>query len=53
MAWERAKGELRSMLYTFWDEPGDENDTQLKAMSDKINTFIKAMDDGYELKIVA
>ena len=52
MAWERAKGELHSMLQTFWEEPGDENYTQLNTMDDKITTFIKAMDEGYALKIV-
>lgn len=41
MAWERAKGELRSMLQTFWDgENGN-----FKPLSDKVEAFIKDVED--------
>lgn len=37
MAWERAKGELRSMLHTYWD--ADERHDQIeKEMSDFIES---------------
>jgi len=38
MAWERAKGELRSMPCTFW---GDNDDEQYSILSKKIEEFIK------------
>ena len=36
MAWERAKGELRSMIHTFWD-----NDPQFLTLNEYIEKFIK------------
>jgi len=40
MAWERAKGELRSMLHTFWSM-----DKDFKKLDDKVNSFIKEVED--------
>lgn len=40
MAWERAKGELRSMLHTFWD--GEDN---FKSLDSEIKKFIKTVED--------
>ena len=40
MAWERAKGELRSLLYTFWDR------NKMFTLVDKeVEKFIKTMED--------
>ena len=40
-AWERAKGELRAMLHTFWADPGYDS-------FDKIVTdFVKNMEDNF------
>lgn len=36
-AWERAKGELRSMLYTFWQIPSDGD------KFDRLDTLIKTL----------
>ncbi|MFA7219417.1 MAG: hypothetical protein WC119_02855 [Synergistaceae bacterium] len=41
MAWERSKGELRSMLHTLWDEELKHNDLKLI-----INEFIKKVEDN-------
>ena len=41
MAWERAKGELRSMLHTFWD-----SDKEFSALHDEIGKFIKTVEDN-------
>ena len=40
-AWERAKGELQSMLVTFWDhhEPYDE-------VKEKVEAFIKDLEEN-------
>ena len=40
MAWERAKGELKSMLHTFWDK----NDNFL-ILDQEIKKFIKKIED--------
>lgn len=39
MAWERAKGEMRSILCTYWDEA--EN---FSALHDEIGIFIKKVE---------
>lgn len=41
MAWERAKGELRSMLQTYWDEHDKFN-----AMAEEIILFISKVEDN-------
>jgi hypothetical protein len=44
MAWERVKGELRSMLVTYWD-----NYEQYTLMYSAIEKFIKEVEDnGWE-----
>jgi hypothetical protein len=44
MAWERAKGELRSMLVTYWN-----NYEQYILMDSAIEKFIKEVEDnGWE-----
>jgi hypothetical protein len=43
MAWERAKGELKSILETYW---GNEDD-QFDKINDKINNFIKDVEDNW------
>lgn len=40
MAWERAKGELRSMLVTYWDGGG------YKDMEEAIDKFVKEVEDN-------
>ena len=40
MAWERAKGELRSMLHTFWDD--NPNNEQL---AEQIDNFIEQVEE--------
>jgi len=46
MAWERAKGELRSMTHTFWMGTLDP-DSQFSKLSAEISRFIlKVEDDG-------
>ena len=40
MAWERAKGELKSMLHTFWDEKGN-----FEELDKEIKKFIKKIED--------
>lgn len=42
MAWERAKGELRSMLHTFWEHKDESSYEELK---DAIESFIKRVED--------
>ena len=39
MAWERAKGELRSMLHCFWDEY-----EQYERLSEEIDRFIQIVE---------
>jgi hypothetical protein len=41
MAWERAKGELRSMLATYWD-----NYDRYTLMDDAVERFIKEVEDN-------
>lgn len=41
MAWERAKGELNSMLHTFWN--GDM--ANFDSLSEKIKKFIEDIED--------
>ena len=42
MAWERAKGEMKSMLHTFWDEGA-----KYKDLDDVVKDFIdKVESDG-------
>jgi hypothetical protein len=40
MAWERAKGELHSMLHTYWDEGN-----KFVAMSNEITRFVRYVED--------
>ena len=40
MAWERAQGELKSMLHTFWD-----SDEQYKELDKEITDFIARIKD--------
>ena len=47
MAWERAKGELRSMLHTFYDEQ-----EEFEVHRSKINDFISAIEDGWEIQLL-
>jgi hypothetical protein len=42
MAWERAKGELHSILQTYWDEDYDEG---FEDMRKAVNAFIKKVED--------
>lgn len=45
-AWERAKGELRSMLHTF-HSPHDAREGQFEGLDKRIDEFIaKVEDDG-------
>jgi hypothetical protein len=49
MAWERAKGELRSMLETFWpeyDRLANKIPNNYEALSIEINKFIEAVEDN-------
>ena len=39
MAWQRAKGELQSMLCTFWDDRW-----QAKELDDEISKFIETIE---------
>jgi len=45
MAWERAKGELYSMLHTFWEHIGEEHEKYLE-LSSSINRFITSVEDN-------
>ena len=48
MAWERAKGELRGLLHTYWavySVEGEILDDGFQAVSQKILNFIKDLDD--------
>jgi hypothetical protein len=49
MAWERAKGELRSMLHPFWREyeNGKPVDNGYKEMEEDIEKFIKHFEGNY------
>jgi len=50
MAWERAKGELKSMLWTFYPEYSPKNGAVIPSSFDdlekKIDRFIKAIEDN-------
>lgn len=41
MSWERAKGELRAMLNTYWDEPD-----KFSAMDAELDKFIKQVEEN-------
>lgn len=43
-AWERAKGELQSMLWTF-QPPANANPGQFEAFNDKLQAFISAVEN--------
>jgi hypothetical protein len=48
MAWERAKGELRSVLHTYWpiyQTDGKEKDQGFGPVNKKIEQFIEDVDD--------
>ena len=52
MAWERAKGELRSTLHTYWteyDTQGNpiDNDNGFDLMNKKIEAFIKDFENHF------
>ncbi len=50
MAWARAKGELRSILETYWSEystNGKELDTEFKDVNERIINFIKDFEDNW------
>ncbi|MFW6219331.1 MAG: hypothetical protein ACOC33_00555 [bacterium] len=50
MAWERAKGELRSILQTYWVTHRTDNtktDNGNKEAKEKIESFIKDFEDHY------
>lgn len=44
MAWERAKGELQSILQTYWD--GHSKDDKFKAMDAAVEKFISEVQDN-------
>jgi hypothetical protein len=44
MAWERAKGEMRSMLHTFWGDTSSEN--QFDKFDAKMEEFITDIEDN-------
>ena len=43
-SWERAKGELQSVLQTYWDE-GLEPESKYTRMSKSVNDFINYVED--------
>ena len=44
MAWERAKGEIESMLCTYWETPSD-----YKNMKNEFDKFVQIVEDnGYQ-----
>lgn len=46
MAWERAKGELRGMLHTYYDHsPSDKVDSRLQKFRKATNEFIGRIED--------
>ena len=48
MAWERAKGELRSVLHTYWpiyQTDGKQKDEGFRSVQEKIDQFIEDVDD--------
>jgi|GEM_PF-2734766 len=44
MAWERAKGELRSMYHTYWSE--DRADHRYEDFRSQVDIFIKEVEDN-------
>lgn len=44
MEWERAKGSLKAMLNTYWNEKGDDD---FEKVSDKVKKFIKDLNDNH------
>lgn len=44
-AWERAKGEMNSMLQTFWGEDTSNDSEQFNVLSKRIENFIKEIED--------
>jgi hypothetical protein len=51
MAWERAKGELRALLQTFYSDGDEQMHLEYLRWRERINTFIKAMDGGYDISL--
>jgi hypothetical protein len=50
MAWERAKGELRSMLHTFWpeyDSGGEKLDNGFDRMERDVENFISEFEGDH------
>ena len=45
MAWERAKGELRAMLATYWPNP-TEGDTARAEMEERVRDFIANVEEN-------
>lgn len=45
MAWERAKGELKAMLCTFWHGDKGAGGDGFEKLNDEVNTFIKKVED--------
>ena len=45
MAWERAKGELRAMLATYWPSPGP-GDAARAEMEERVRDFISEVDEN-------
>jgi hypothetical protein len=47
MAWERAKGELQSMLHTYWSSGIRDNpNSEFHQMDTRIGKFIKDVEDN-------
>lgn len=45
MAWERAKGELRSMLTTFWGDGSPGLSDEYTKLNHEVEMFIKHVED--------
>lgn len=45
MAWDRAKGELQSVLSTFWGGRGGRDD-QFRELDEAISQFVKIVEDN-------
>ncbi|MCP3923039.1 MAG: hypothetical protein GY714_10675 [Desulfobacterales bacterium] len=45
MAWERAKGELKSIEYTYYHTKGN-NDERYERFSEKLHNFIKDIEEN-------
>jgi hypothetical protein len=46
MEWERIKGMLHGIVASYWDDEDEYNE-----MRENVRKFIKAVDDGWELRI--